>query len=293
MTILSVGCTRGCFDAQQGGRRDGGSEQSGGSSFHSLLQNTLPRPKCSHSREELAGSGVVLVAPQYAEHGEVMGLSWHWSGWLSPPTAGHHWRTGTAESLWPHPGEGTLNTHAWPQPLPSAGCCGALTQALWSAHPSAGRPRCCCPGCWAPSQGLQQNSRKNTEQRVPGKCIRRAHQEPHLALDSTAQSPRHRRGGNSVTGTIRQHLTLVLPSCVVSCAVAMTPAVTSRTAATPGDQTSKPPLLSRCKGTDSLCMELSTTSMGNVRCSAPSPARHGQLGGLAGLEKHGREIQHL
>lgn len=192
---------------------------------------------------------------------------------MAEPTAGRCWRTGTAEALWPRPGEGTLNPRLAPGPCCQPGAAGALAQAPWPAHPSAGRPRCRCPACWARSQGLQQNSRKNTEQRVPGKCTGRAHQQPHLALHSTAQSPGHCRRGNAVT--IRQHHTPALPSCRIGCmAIAVSATMLSRTAATPDDQISKPPLFSRCKGTDSLFVKLSTTSTG--LCYALFPAQLGR-----------------
>lgn len=62
------------------------------------------------------------------------------------------------------------------------------------------------------------------------------------------------------------------------------------TAATSGDQTSKP-LLSGCKGTDSLFMK-QHHQHGDVQCSAPSPAWQGQLWDLAGEAWKGNTCNH-
>lgn len=54
----------------------------------------------------------------------------------------------------------------------------------WQGSHAAG-----VPAAGLGAKRLQQDGRKNTEHHVPGTCIGRAHQQPHLAWDSTAHSP--------------------------------------------------------------------------------------------------------
>lgn len=98
MPILSMGCTRGCFDAQQGWHRGG--EWSGASSSHAFLQKTLPRSKCSCVRAELTGGTEPLMRPTERRtrqgDGPILTL-----GTAAEPTGGYRWRTVTAEPPWP------------------------------------------------------------------------------------------------------------------------------------------------------------------------------------------------
>ena len=203
MTILSMGCTRGCFDTQRGWHRDGGSEQSGASSSHTFLQKTLPRSKRSRIRAELAGGGELLVGPAVCRtrQGDQPTLT---PGTMAEPTVGYRWRTVTAESPQP-PSWGGHPTH----PPSATGPCrqpGAIREPSCRLRgqpvPRRGGHAPRVPAAGLGAKHLQEDGRKTTEQHVPGTCTGRAQQQPHLALDSTAYSPRHRRGENSVTSNI-------------------------------------------------------------------------------------------
>lgn len=197
MTVLSMGCTRACFDTQQGWHRGGGSEQSGASSSHTFLQKTLPRSKCSRIRAELAGGGEPLVGPAVRRTRQGDGPL------LTAGTAGYRWRTATAKS----PCLPSWGDHPKHPPSATGPCCqtGAVREPwcrLRGHVPRRGGHAAGVPAAGLRAKRLQEDGRKNAEQHVPGTCIRRAHQQPHLALDSTAYSPRHRRGGNAVTGNV-------------------------------------------------------------------------------------------
>lgn len=203
MTILSMGCTKACSDTQQGWHRDGGSEQSGASSSHTFSQKTLPRSKCSRIRAELAGGGEPLVGPAVhrTRQGDGPLLT---PGTTGEPAAGYRWRTATAKS----PRLPSWGDHPKHPPSATGPCCrtGAVPEPscrLRGQHvPRRGGRAAGVQAAGLRAKRLQEDGRKNTEQHVPGTCIGRAHQQPHLALDSTAYSPRHRRGGNAVTGNV-------------------------------------------------------------------------------------------
>lgn len=167
---------------------------------------------------------------------------------------------GGQAQLRPCPGEGTLNTLVLQEPR--AGSVASTS--------SAGRPSAAVPaaglGAKACSRTAGKTQNNAFQESALGELI-----SSHTWLWVAQNSPQDTAGEETVT--IWQHLTPALHGC----AIAVTATSPSRTAAK-GGQTSKPPLLSRCKGTDSLFMKLSTTSMGMGDALLPAQLRRGSFG---------------
>lgn len=149
-----------------------------------------------------------------------------------------------------------------PGPRHQLGTTGAPAQAPWPARPPQGGPTAAVPAAGLGAKACSRTAGKTQnnvfQESALGELI-----SSHTWLWVAQHSPQDTAGEETLT--IRQHLTPALQSYMVSCAIIVT--------AAKGDQTSKPPLLSRCKGTDSLFRKLSTTSMG--MCDALLPAQLG------------------
>lgn len=222
MTILSMGCTKACFDTQQGWHRDGGSEQSGASSSHTFLQKTLPRSKCSRIRAELAGGGEPLVGP--AVHRTRQGDG----PLLTAGTTGEPQRgtAGGQPQQSPHaspPGETTPNAH--PQPLalavrrvpsksPRAGSAASMSLGGAAVLPVS-RLLGSGPSACRRTAGKTQNNMY--QERALGELI-----SSHTWLWIAQHIPQDTAGEETpLPVTLRQRLAPALPSCAAGFAVAV------------------------------------------------------------------------